>query len=277
MNHIELIATGDELLLGLTQEKNLSWLCRTLTKAGSVVELGVMVKDDLNEIGAAVRGAILRQADLVITCGGLGPTDDDQTMRILANALNLPLEEHPNALEIVEQRYQALYDAGTVDSPDLTPARRKMARLPAGATALPNTIGTAPGMIVNVGNRTWICALPGPPHENRPMVNDELIPRLGDMIELGTYRERHYRADCNDESVLAPLLRDVAGGNPDVYVKSRAATFESQHQFRILLATRATSASEAESRLDATVDSLHTRLGRADIAVYDAEPENIDT
>lgn len=276
MNHIELIATGNELLLGLTQEKNLSWLCRALTQAGGIVELGVMVKDDPNEIGAAVRGAILRKADLVITCGGLGPTDDDQTMRILAHALNLPLEEHPDALEIVEQRYQALYDAGTIDSPDLTPARRKMARLPAGATALANAVGTAPGMIVNVGNRTWICALPGPPKENRPMVKDELIPRLAGMIDLGAYRERHYRADCNDESVLAPLLRDIADDHSNVYVKSRAATFEAQHQFRILLATRAPNTSTAESRLDATEDSLRTRLGRADIAVYDAEPEELD-
>lgn len=277
MNHIELIATGDELLLGLTQEKNLSWLCRELTQAGGGVELGVMVRDDPNEISAVVRGAILRQADLVITCGGLGPTDDDQTLRVLANALNVPLEENAEALAIVEQRYRALYDAGTIDSPDLTPARRKMARLLAGATALPNTVGTAPGMIVNVANRTWICALPGPPRENRPMVTDELIPRLGDMIELGAYRERHYRADCNDESILAPLLRDIANDHPDVYVKSRAATFEAQHQFRILLTTRATSPAEAESRLDATTDALRTRLGRADIAVYDAESEAIDS
>lgn len=276
MSHIELIATGDELLLGLTQEKNLSWLCRTLTKAGGIVELGVMVKDDPNEVGAAVRGAILRRADLVITCGGLGPTDDDQTMQILANALNLPLEEHSDALEFVEQRYRALYEAGKIASPDVTPARGKMARLPAGATAIPNTVGTAPGMIVNVGKRTWVCALPGPPQENRPMVNDKLLPRLGDMIELGTYRERHYRVDCNDESVLAPLLRDIAGDHPHVYVKSRAATFETQYQFRILLATRAGNAAEAESRLDATVDSLRTRLGDADIDVHDAEPEKID-
>lgn len=276
MNHIELIATGDELLLGLTAEKNLSWLCRALTQAGGVVELGAIVKDDPEEISAAVRGAILRRAELVITCGGLGPTEDDRTMRILSDALNLALEEHPHALELVQQRYRELYDAGTVASPELTPARRKMARMPAGATVLSNTVGTAPGMIVNIGNRTWVCALPGPPQENRAMVNDELIPRLGDMIALTTYRERHYRVDCNDESILAPLLRDIADNHPDVYVKSRAATFELQRQFRILFATRAASSDEAECRLDAAAASLRTHLSRADIAVYDAEPEEID-
>lgn len=267
MHHIELIATGNELLLGLTEEKNLSWLCRTLTHAGGVVELGVMVPDDPNEISAAVRGAILRRAALVITCGGLGPTDDDQTMAILGDALNRPLAEDSEALALVEQRYRELFEVGVVESPDLTPARRKMARLPSGATPLPNTVGTAPGMLLNVGQRTWVCALPGPPRENRPMVEHELVPRLDQMLTLVPYRERHYLAECNDESILAPLLRQVADHHPDVYVKSRADTFEGERRFRLLLATRASGVDEAERRLDATADTLRDVLTDAGIAV----------
>lgn len=267
MKHIECIAIGNELLLGIVEEKNISWLCKRLTQAGGVVEQGVIVGDVPDDIEAAVRGAILRQAALVITCGGLGPTEDDQTMAILAEALNRPLEEHPEALAMVAERYRALYEAGEVPHPDLTPERRKMARLPRGAIPLRNTVGTAPGMLINIGDRTWVCALPGPPRENRPMVEQELIPRLGEIVPLHAYRERHYEAAVRDESVLAPLLQIVQRQHRDVYVKSRAAAFEAQTTFRILLATRAPTAEEAEARLDAAEQSLRTILGEHGIAL----------
>jgi len=209
MKHIECVAIGNELLLGIVEEKNISWLCRRLTQAGGVVEQGVIVGDIPDDIEAAVRGAILRQAALVITCGGLGPTEDDQTMAILAEALNRPLEEHPQALAMVAERYHALYEDGEVPHPDLTPERRKM---------------------------------------NRPMVEQELIPRLGEIVPLHAYRERHYEAAVSDESVLAPLLQEVQRRHRDVYVKSRAAAFEAQTTFRLLLATRAPTAPSSAQR-----------------------------
>lgn len=269
-SHVEIVAIGNELLLGLTEEKNISWLCRTLTRAGAVVEQGCIVPDAPEAISATVRGAILRRAHLVITCGGLGPTEDDQTLAVLAQALNRPLQEDADARRMIERRYRELYEEDAVASPALTPARRKMARLPQGAIPLENTVGTAPGMLVEIDRPTWICALPGPPRENRPMAEEELIPRLADPIglPLGAYRERHLRADCKDESVLAPLLRQVDAQHPDVYVKSRAAAFEEQHQFRIVLVTRADDVDTAEQRLDATEQTLDGVLGDAGIAVY---------
>jgi len=265
LHHIELIAIGNELLLGLTEERNISWLCRTLTRAGGVVEQASIVGDVPEDVEAIVRGAILRRAALVITSGGLGPTDDDQTVAILAKALNRPLEENAQALALVEQRFRELYEAGEVDSPELTPERRKMARLPAGAEPLPNHVGTAPGVLLNVGERTWVCALPGPPRELQPMVQKYLIPRLGELVPLAAFQERHYRAYCRDESVLAPLLREVAARHREVYVKSRAAAYHVEATFRLLLATRAPTPEEATARLDAAEEDLQAVLQRANI------------
>lgn len=273
MNHIELVAIGNELLLGLTEERNISWLCRTLTRAGGVVEHACIVGDVAEDVEAAVRGAILRQAGLVITCGGLGPTDDDQTLAILAKALNRPLEENERALALVEQRFRELYAAGEVDSPELTPERRKMARLPAGAEPLPNHVGTAPGVLLNVGDRTWVCALPGPPRELQPMVQQYLIPRLGELVPLAAFQERHYRAHCKDESVLAPLLRAVAACHREVYVKSRAAAYHVEATFRISLATRAPTAEEATARLDAAEGDLRAVLHQAGIELERTDGE----
>ncbi len=273
MHHIELIAIGNELLLGLTEERNISWLCRTLTRAGGVVEHASIVGDVPEDVEATVRGAILRRAALVITSGGLGPTDDDQTVAILAKALNRPLEENAQALALVEQRFRELYDAGEVDSPELTPERRKMARLPAGAEPLPNHVGTAPGVLLNVGERTWVCALPGPPRELQPMVRTHLLPRLGELVPLAAFQERHYRAHCRDESILAPLLREVATRHKEVYVKSRAAAYHVEATFRLLLATRAPTHEEATARLDAAEADLRTVLQQAGIRLEPAAAE----
>ncbi|MDQ7030478.1 MAG: molybdopterin-binding protein [Ardenticatenia bacterium] len=267
MHHIELLAIGNELLLGLTEERNLSWLCYALTRAGGVVEQATIVGDVAEDIQAAVRGGILRRAGLIITCGGLGPTDDDQTVAVLAHALNRPLEENEHALALVAQRFRELYEAGKVETPDLTPERRKMARLPAGAEPLPNTVGTAPGVLIHVAERTWVCALPGPPRELQPMVKHLLLPRLGDLVPLAAFRERHYRAHCQDESALAPLLRRVAAQHKEVYVKSRAATYHVDTTFRLLLATRAPTPAEAKARLEAAERTLHAVLERAGIAL----------
>ena len=140
-----------------------------------------------------------------------------------------------------------------------------MARLPAGAEPLPNHVGTAPGVLLNVGERTWVCALPGPPRELQPMVQKYLIPRLGELVPLAAFQERHYRAYCRDESVLAPLLREVAARHREVYVKSRAAAYHVEATFRLLLATRAPTPEEATARLDAAEEDLQAVLQRANI------------
>ena len=79
-----------------------------------------------------------------MTCGGLGPTADDLTVAAIAGALGQPLHEHPQAYAMIRTFYARLYARGDVITPEMTPARAKMAQMPRSAEPLTNTVGAAP-------------------------------------------------------------------------------------------------------------------------------------
>jgi nicotinamide-nucleotide amidase len=124
MVSVEILAIGNELLIGDVLDTNTHWLCRRLTTMGAFVRRAVMVRDDEDAIAAEVQGALGRGTQLLITSGGLGPTDDDRTLSAIAKALRRPLELNEQALAMVAQRYRELHEQGFVDTPEVTPSRR---------------------------------------------------------------------------------------------------------------------------------------------------------
>lgn len=174
---VEIFAIGNELLLGEVADTNTAWLCRFLTSMGGEVKRAVLLPDDVEAIRSELEGAFRRKRDLVFATGGLGPTEDDRTLLAVALATGRPLEEHPQALQMVAARYQSLAAAGYVASPELTPPRRKMTLLPRGAFPLANPIGAAPGVLLPLEHTTLIC-LPGVPEEMRAIVQNTLSSYL---------------------------------------------------------------------------------------------------
>jgi molybdenum cofactor synthesis domain-containing protein len=229
------MAIGNELLLGIVLDTNTHWLCKQITGRGGRVRRAALLPDDLNAIGEELQQALGREPDLIITTGGLGPTQDDMTLQAIAGALELPLEEHPDALQIVERRYRELHEQGRVDSPDLTESRRKMARLPQGAIALDNRVGTAPGALIRHGKST-IVALPGVPSELKDIFQNSLRPHLESIFGRGFYLEKTLVVEINDESRLAPILREYQNAWPGVYIKSRPKGFDEGLRILITLA-----------------------------------------
>src|SRR5213592_10841 len=161
-----IVAVGRELLTGRTVDSNSASIAARLVALGAWVERIVAVDDDLAAVAREVGGARQRGASLVVTSGGLGPTFDDRTLAGVAAALGRPLVEHPAALAFVARRYTELAAAGAVEHSALTPPRRKMAALPAGAQPIDNPVGTAPGVLLVDGGFT-VLALPGVPGEMR--------------------------------------------------------------------------------------------------------------
>ncbi len=255
----EIIAVGNELLIGDVLDTNTHWLCRRLTMMGAFVRRAVLVRDDEDAIAAEVQGALARGTDLLFTSGGLGPTDDDRTVAAIAKALNRPLELNERALEMVAQRYRELYEQGFVDSPEVTPPRRKMAMLPVGATPLFNPVGTAPGVWLPT-EKTVIVCLPGVPAELKGIFEHSLPPLLEQVLGKGYYSERLFEATCRDESVLAPILKQVAEKHPEVYLKSKARVFGQEVRITILLAASGRSKEVVEKQLQAAIDSLIVAL-----------------
>jgi len=257
---VEIVAVGNELLLGDVLDTNSHWLCRQFTGLGARVRRVTLVGDEEEAIAEAVRGALERGAQLVVTSGGLGPTEDDLTLRAVASALRRPLAEHPVARAMIARTYADLARRGHVASAEVTPSRAKMAQLPEGAEPLANGVGAAPGSLVRLdGGRAVVC-LPGVPDELRDIVQGALRPFLADLLSDGAYAEWRARVACGDESVLAPLLSQVAQQHPDVYVKSRARRFGAEATFIVSLSARGRDPADVGTRLHAAWEALRQAL-----------------
>ena len=175
---IELITIGTELLLGQVLDTHQQWLGQRLVECGRPLARQITVPDNGPAICGAVQTALGR-ADLVITTGGLGPTDDDLTRRLLADLLGRPLGQDASVAAHIDgffrQRNRPMPESVLVQ-----------AQVPEGAVVFPNRHGTAPGLAIEVspnpfkagGEPAWLILLPGPPRELRPMFDEQALPFL---------------------------------------------------------------------------------------------------
>ena len=171
-----ILAIGDELLLGDLVNTNAAWLGEQLTAAGVVVVASAVVGDDVERIAQAVRRG-LTDADVVLLTGGLGPTSDDVTREGVALACDAPLKRSA----VVEDELRAKFAAFGYAMPD---AVLVQADVPSGARVLDNPLGSAPGLVLTVGDRL-VVTVPGPPHEMQATVAPvlaELAARSGRVV-----------------------------------------------------------------------------------------------
>ncbi|MCU1587813.1 MAG: competence/damage-inducible protein CinA, partial [Frankiales bacterium] len=166
-----MLAVGTELLLGDVINSNAAWLGQQLAAAGVEVLASAAVGDDHSRLVTAIRDH-LREADVLILCGGLGPTVDDLTREAIADACLRPLERHPE----IEDQLRAKFATYGIDMPQMV---LQQADVPRGAEVLENPAGTAPGLWLAVEG-TVVIALPGPPHELRA-VAEPVWPRLAQL------------------------------------------------------------------------------------------------
>ncbi|MEE2948325.1 MAG: competence/damage-inducible protein A [Verrucomicrobiota bacterium] len=206
---IELITIGTELLLGQVLDTHQHWLGQRLAEHGRPLTRQLTVPDD----GPAICGAVqvsLGRARLVITTGGLGPTDDDLTRRLLADLLGRPLSQDASVAaqinDYFRQRNRPMLESVLVQ-----------AQVPEGAVVFPNRHGTAPGLAIEVApNRfgdaaepAWLILLPGPPRELRPMFAQQVLPFLEEQWPLRqAFHCRILRSLGIGESAVEEMLRE---------------------------------------------------------------------
>lgn len=189
---------ADELLYGRTEDKNLSYIARFLEPQGIQIREARIVPDISREIIAAVN-ALRARYDYVFTTGGIGPTHDDITADSIAEAFGVGIDDHPDALAALEAHY-----AGE----DINDARRRMARIPHGATLIANPVSAAPGFMI--GN---VCVMAGVPAVMHAML-DSLAPGLEGGEKMNT---RAISAKAR-EGDLAEFLTDIQNTYPDVSI-----------------------------------------------------------
>jgi nicotinamide-nucleotide amidase len=165
------LAVGTELLLGDVVNSNAAWLGKQLAAAGVEVVASEALPDDLPRLVAGIRRQ-LSESDVLVLCGGLGPTLDDLTREAVSAAVDAPLTRDPR----VEQRLRDRFAAWGRPMPEVV---LKQADVPAGAEPLDNPAGTAPGLWLAKDGKV-VLALPGPPHELRA-VSEPVWPRLAAM------------------------------------------------------------------------------------------------
>jgi molybdenum cofactor synthesis domain-containing protein len=258
---VEIVAVGRELLTGRTVDTNSAWIATRLTDAGAAVRRIVAVDDDPAAIAHEVADARARAAALVVTTGGLGPTLDDRTLAGIAAALGLPLTEHPAALAFVARRYAELAAGGSVADAAVTPPRRKMACLPAGAEPIDNPVGTAPGVIVGEADFALL-ALPGVPAEMRAVLDvawPHVRARLGAPAAVA---EHEFASGSGDESVLTLAVERVMAALPGIYLKSLATAFAPDCDLRVRITARAPTAADAEAAVARAAERLEAELAR---------------
>ena len=180
---VEALCTGDELLTGVTTDTNSTWFQERLLEHGEQVARTTVVGDVREEILEALR-TLSARADVVLVSGGLGPTTDDLTAEVAAEAASVPLVIHEGALEALRDRFAR---RGLT----VTENNIKQVKVPEGSEVVLNPVGSAPMFVLRL-QRAVLFFLPGVPREYRALVDAAVLPRI-DALRVER-RETGFRA-----------------------------------------------------------------------------------
>jgi len=256
----EIIAVGSELLTPQRIDTNSLHLTQELNALGIEVIRKTIVGDDRERLAESVRAALLH-AEVVVLTGGLGPTEDDVTRDAVAAALGRSLEFRQELFDAIAARFARM-------GRKMAEINQRQAYLIAGAEALPNPNGTAPGQWLENGDRI-VMLLPGPPREMKPMFADHCVPRLLRRMPPQVIRTRVYRIAMMPESevdqAIAPVYTRYS--NPVTTVLADIGDIQ------VHLRARCTTTAEAEALLEEVGSQIERILGDR---IYTREGEPLE-
>ncbi len=262
---IEIICTGDEVLTGKIVNTNFSYMAQKLEDVGLSVHWGTTVGDDRDSLLAAFHLAGSR-ADAVIVNGGLGPTVDDLSQEVAAQAAGVELVLHEDWLKRME-------DFFTRRMRTMPPNNVKQAMLPATAEMIDNPVGTACGFAMDIGKARFFFT-PGVPRELRRMLEEQVIPRI--LARSGAPASIHLKRFHSyglGESHVDELLKGVEALDPDGGVK---LGFRAHYpQLETKLTVRGTDMEDVHRKLAPVTAEVKKRLGNFIIAEDDQTLEGV--
>ena len=262
----EVVAVGTELLLGQIVDTNSSWIGEQLAMAGIDSFFQTKVGDNWDRIKGAIELALAR-SDAVIVCGGLGPTQDDITRDVIADVMGVPLEEDPEALEIILRMFGSR-------GRDMPKNNLRQALVPVGASRIPEQPGTAPGLICPVGDKV-VFAVPGVPWEMQQMVAGTVIPELRRRAgDTGVIRSRTIRTWGHSESGIAEMLGDRLDHLDSTGHATIAFLASGIEGLKVRVTAKADTEEEVQAVLAAEVDEVATILSDY---VFSTDDESMET
>ena len=170
---VEVVTIGSEILSGRTADSNFAFIARGLIGQGLTCSWHTTVRDERDAIAEALENALAR-AEVVIATGGLGPTPDDITRKVMASVLRRQLVLREDVLDMIKERYRRM---------DRTPPANIQAQalVPLGADILENPLGTAPGLRMRTEDGRVLYALPGVPYEMEAIAARYVLPEIASM------------------------------------------------------------------------------------------------
>jgi nicotinamide-nucleotide amidase len=262
---IEILCTGDEVLTGKIVNTNFSYMAQKLEDVGLSVHWGTTVGDDRDSLLSAFKMAGER-ADAVIVNGGLGPTVDDLSQEIAAQAAGVELVLHEEWLAKMESFFSRR-------ARTMPPNNRKQAMLPATAEMIDNPVGTACGFAMDIGKARFFFT-PGVPRELRRMLEEQVIPRI--LARSGAPASIHLKRFHSyglGESHVDELLTGVEALDPEGGVK---LGFRAHYpQLETKLTVRGTDMDDVHRKLAPIAAEVKKRLGNFIMAEDDQTLEGV--
>jgi nicotinamide-nucleotide amidase len=267
----EVVAVGTELLLGQIVDTNSAWIGELLAVSGIDCNFQTRVGDNIDRIALVLRTALGRN-EAVIICGGLGPTQDDVTREAIALVMNVPLRRDAVVIQTIRERFVPRGPTRTMPANN-----ERQADVPEGATVIPQTMGTAPGLVCPVGDKVMY-ALPGVPYEMHDMMQRAVLPDLRKRSgQAAVIRSRTLKTWGYSESALAELVaarvEALEGGGQGVPTIAFLAS--GVEGIKLRLTVKAPDDSTASEALDAEEAELRALVGDAVFGVDDETMESV--
>lgn len=256
----EILGVGTELLLGQIANTNAQWISERLAEIGVDVLHHSVVGDNLDRVVEAF-GLACSRADVVIATGGLGPTQDDLTRDALATAAGARLVRHEEIAVRLRERFARL-------GRKMPESNLRQADVPEGARFISPMRGTAPGLVVEIGEAR-VYAVPGVPVEMREMMQGTILPELAALAGPSGIASRTVRCVGMSESRIAELLDDLFLGSANPTVAFLAGGGE----VHVRLTAKAASLEEANAALEPLVKEVVERL---DDVVFSTADERLE-
>jgi nicotinamide-nucleotide amidase len=258
----EIIAVGSELLTPDRVDTNSLFVTEELNKLGIEVLRKTIVGDNRELLAEAFRDA-LNRVPVVITSGGLGPTEDDLTRETVAELLGRRLQRNDEVVRAIEARFRSF-------KRDMPAVNLRQAMVPEGAEVLENPRGTAPGLWIEDKGR-MVALLPGPPRELKPLFLEQVLPRLRRHVSGVRMFHRELRVTGLGESHVEERIRPIYTRYPHVNTTILAAPGEVQIHLRVWT----DDTTQAETTLDEIVRSFELALGDRIFAHKDVPLEDV--
>ncbi|REJ78850.1 MAG: competence/damage-inducible protein A [Acidobacteria bacterium] len=260
MQTAEIVAIGSELLTPTKTDTNSLWLTELLNEIGIEVMLKTVVGDDRLRLEETLKDSISR-SDIVITTGGLGPTEDDITREVAARALGLELEFRQDLVDDLRERFKAY-------GYEMPEKNKRQAFVIKGSRVLPNPNGSAVGMMAETGVKKLV-VLPGPPREAKPMFIDHVLPELTKSSGQIAVRRKRILVSGLGESKLDELISPIYTR----YENPQTAILHSKTEVEVQLTSSASTVVEADHLNSELAQKIVEKLG---IAVFSTEGEPIE-